>query len=126
MGRTVEDVARLLAVQAGENPEVPFGRGVEDYVAGLDRDMRGVKIGWLGDWGGAYAMEPGILDLCEAALRQFAELGAEVEGLPPPFPAEKRGHAGVTLRAMLNAGGFKAIYDDPAKRALLKLSLIHI
>ncbi len=26
MGRTVEDVARLLTVQAGENPEVPFGR----------------------------------------------------------------------------------------------------
>ena len=120
MGRTVEDVARLLAVQAGENPEVPFGRGVEDYLAGLDRDMRGVRIGWLGDWGGAYAMEPGIIGLCEAALRQFAELGAKIEVLPPPFPAEKLWHSWVTLRAMLNHGSKKVIWDDPAKRAQLK------
>ncbi|NTT87368.1 amidase [Tabrizicola fusiformis] len=120
MGRTVEDVARLLAVQAGENPEVPFGRPVEDYVAGLDRDLGGVKIAWLGDWGGAYPMEPGILELCETALRQFEEMGAVVETLPPPFPAEKLWQSWVTLRAMLNAGGFRAIHDDPAKRALLK------
>jgi amidase len=93
---------------------------VEDYVAGLDRDMTGVRIGWLGDWGGAYAMEPGIVELCEAALRQFEEMGAVVEVLPPPFPAEKLWHAWVTLRAMLNAGGFRALYDDPAKRAMLK------
>ncbi len=120
MGRTVEDVARLLAIQAGENPEVPFGRPTEDYVAGLDRDIRGLRIGWLGDWGGAYAMEPGILELCEAALRQFQEMGAVVEALPPPFPAEKLWQAWVTLRAMLNAGGFRALYADPAKRAQLK------
>lgn len=120
MGRTVEDVARLLAVQAGENPEVPFGRPVEDYIAGLDRDIKGLRIGWLGDWGGAYAMEPGILERCEAALRGFEDMGAVVEALPPPFPAEKLWSAWVTLRAMLNAGGFRAIYDDPAKRAQLK------
>jgi amidase len=120
MGRTVEDVARLLAVQAGENPEVPFGRPAEDYVAGLDRDIRGLRIGWLGDWGGAYTMEPGILELCEAALRQFEEMGAVVEPLPPPFPAEKLWQAWTTLRAMLNAGGFRAIWQDPDKRAQLK------
>ena len=120
MGRTVDDVARLLAVQAGENPEVPFGRPVEDYVAGLDRDIKGLCIGWLGDWGGAYAMEPGILELCTAALRQFEDMGAVVEPLPPPFPAEKLWQAWMTLRAMLNAGTFRAIYANPAKRAQLK------
>ncbi|MBL4927420.1 amidase [Fuscibacter oryzae] len=120
MGRTVEDVARLLAVQAGENPEVPFGRPVEDYIAGLDRDIKGLRIGWLGDWGGAYATEPGILELCEAALRQFEAMGAVVEPLPPPFPAEKLWQSWVTLRAMLNAGSFRTIYADPAKRAQLK------
>jgi amidase len=120
MGRTIEDVARLLAVQAGENPEVPFGRPVQNYVAGLDRDIRGLRIGWLGDWGGAYATEPGILDLCEAALHQFEEMGAVVEPLPPPFPAEKLWQAWTTLRAMLNAGSFRTLYADPAKRAQLK------
>jgi amidase len=120
MGRTVEDVARLLLVLAGENAEVPFPRAVPDVLSRLDRGIKGLKIGWLADWGGAYPMEPGILDLCGAALRQMEELGAVVEPLPPPFPAEKLWSAWVTLRAMLNAGGKRALAEDPAKRALTK------
>jgi amidase len=120
MGRTIEDVARLLTVQAGPNPEVPFDRANEDFGARLDIDMKGKRIGWLGDWGGAYAMEPGILELCEAGLKVYEDLGAVVEPLPPSFPAEKLWHAWVTLRAMLNANGMKALYDDPAKRTQIK------
>lgn len=121
MGRTVEDVARLLQVQAGINPEVPFGRVPGDYVSALEgASLKGKRIGWLGDWGGAYATEPGILALCEAALRQMEETGAIVEPMAPPFPAEKLWSAWITLRAMLNAGGFKAIYDAPDRRAELK------
>ncbi|MGL4239120.1 amidase [Tabrizicola sp.] len=120
MGRTVEDVARLLLVQAGENPEVPFPRAVPDVLSGLDRGLKGLKIGWLADWGGAYPMEPGILEACEAGLRVLEELGAIVEPLPPPFPAEQLWRAWVTLRAMLNAGGKRALVEDPAKRALTK------
>ncbi|MFN5998455.1 MAG: amidase [Paracoccaceae bacterium] len=118
MARTVEDVARLLLVLAGENPEVPFSRAVPDLR--LDRDLRGLKIGWLADWGGAYPMEPGILDLCTAALRQFEAMGAVVEPLPPPFPADKLWSSWVTLRAMLNAGAKRALAEDAAKRALTK------
>jgi amidase len=118
MARTVEDLARLLQVLAGENPDVPFPRSVPELA--LDRDLKGVRIGWLADWGGAYAMEPGILDLCEAALKEMETMGAVVEPLPPPFPAEKLWQAWVTLRAMLNAGGKRALAEDPAKRALTK------
>ena len=121
MGRTVEDVARLLTVQAGVNPEVPFGREGEDFAARLQgASLKGKRIGWLADWGGAYAMEPGIVELCAAALRQMEAMGAEVEAIAPPFPAEKLWQSWTTLRAMLNAGGFKAIYDQPDKRAQLK------
>ncbi len=120
MARTVEDLARLLLVLAGENPEVPFPRTVPDVLSGLDRDMKGLRIGWLADWGGAFAMEPGILDLCEAALRQMEDLGAIVTPLPPPFPAERLWQSWTTLRAMLNAGGKWALAEDPAKRALTK------
>ncbi len=120
MGRTVEDVARLLMVMAGENPEVPFPRAVPDVLSGLDRGIKGLRIGWLGDWGGAYPMEPGILDLCAAALRQMEDMGAVVEPLAPPFPAEKLWSSWVTLRAMLNAGAKRALAEDPAKRAQTK------
>ncbi len=120
MARTVEDLARLLAVQAGENPEVPFGRATADWTARMGEGLAGKRLGWLGDWGGAYATEPGIADLCRDALRQMEAMGAVVEELPPPFPAERLWQAWVTLRAMLNANGFRAIWADPARRALLK------
>ncbi len=121
MARCIEDIARLLTVQAGENPEAPFARPSQDFATALPgASLRGKRIGWLGDWGGAFAMEPGIIDLCEAALRQMQAMGAVVEPLPPPYPAEKLWQSWTTLRAMLNAGGFKDIYDDPARRARLK------
>ena len=121
MGRTIEDVARLLQVQAGPNPEVPFDRPAGDYVAGLEAArLKNKRIAWAGDWGGAFATEPGILDLCEIALRQMEAMGAIVTPIPPPFPAEHLWRAWITLRAMLNANSFRALYDDPAKRAQLK------
>ena len=120
MGRCVEDVARLLTVQAGINPSMPFGRAGMDYANHLTTDMRGKRIGWLGDWGGAYAIEPGILALCEAGLAVFEGLGARVDAIAPPFPAADLWQAWITLRAMLNAGGMADLYADPARRAQLK------
>jgi amidase len=125
MARNVEDIALLLSVQAGENPQAPFPRAKEDYLASLaDTDLAGKRIGWLGDWGGAYGCEAGILDLCETALRQMQAMGAVVAPLPPPDAAERLWKSWTTLRAAINAGGFKPIYDDPAKRAQLKAETI--
>lgn len=49
MARTVEDLARLLQVQAGVNPAVPFGRAGEPFADLLQGDLRGKRVGWLGD-----------------------------------------------------------------------------
>ncbi len=120
MARTVEDLALLLAVQAGENPEVPFARPTTDWTVRLGEGLTGKRIGWLGDWGGAYAMEPGILDLCRVALARMEGMGAVVEELAPPFPAGDLWRSWVTLRAMLNANAFRTIAADPVKHARLK------
>ena len=119
MARDISDIALLLDVMAGENPQVPFGRS-ERFSAPDPADLRGKRIGWLGDWGGAYAMEPGILAASESALRVFEDLGAVVEPVAPPFPAPKLWQAWITLRAMLNAGAKRGLYDDPAHRAMTK------
>jgi len=118
MGRTVEDVARLLAVMAGDNLDVPFGRG--GFSGGSQAKLRGLRIGWLGSWDGSYAMEPGILPICEAALADMAAMGAKVEAVAAPFPAEDLWQSWVTLRAMLTAGGKRTLYEDPVSRAQLK------
>jgi amidase len=120
MGRTVEDVANLLVVMAGENPAVPFGRGLAGVVAGHGRDIRGLRIGWLGDWGGAWPMEPGILALCEAALRDWEGMGARVAPLAPPVPAQDLWQAWTTLRSFLNAQRMRPLWQDPDRHAALK------
>jgi amidase len=120
MARTIEDLARFLMVLGGENPEVPFPRAAPDLLTGLEAGVKGRRIGWLADWGGAYAMEPGILAASEAGLKVLEDLGAVVEPVAAPFPAEQLWEAWVTLRAMLSAGGKRALYEDSAKRALTK------
>ncbi|WP_284162757.1 amidase [Frigidibacter sp. SD6-1] len=120
MARTIEDLARLLETLCGPNPEAPFGRAAESFADRLDRDVKGLRIGWLGDWGGAYPLEAGILDQCLAGARVLEDMGAIVEPVAPPYPAERLWHAWITLRAMLNAGSMKALHSDPAKRAKIK------
>ena len=120
MARCIEDVARLLDVQAGPNPRVPFGRISERFGDKLNIDVRGMRIGWLGDWGGAYAFEPGIIGACETALQVFADMGAIVEPLPPPFSAAELWQSWVTLRAMMNSNAMRTLYDDLATRAQIK------
>ena len=120
MARTIEDLARLLETLSGPNPETPFGRPAEPFADLLSANPAGKRIGWLADWGGAYPCEPGILAQCEAALGVFADMGAIIEPVAPPFAAGQLWDAWTTLRAMLNAGGMKALYDDPAKRSVLK------
>ena len=124
MGRTVEDVARLLEVLAGPDPRVPHGMAPEPYAEGLDVDPAGRRIGWLGDWGGAYAMEPGILDLCEAALGVFEAHGCTVEPVKPPFAAEELWESWTVLRSWAVAASRAALHADPARRARLKPELI--
>jgi amidase len=120
MARSPRDLAFLLSVLAGLNPEVPFCRPAEEFTARFGESLAGKRIGWLVDWGGAYATEPGILATCEAALRVFEDLGATVEPLAPPFPAEALWSSWTTLRAALNAGAKRELAADPAKRALTK------
>ncbi|MGA0564201.1 amidase [Ancylobacter sp. VNQ12] len=120
MGRSVEDVARLLETLAGENPAVPFGQPRATYADRLDINLRGLKVGWLADWGGAYPCKPGILDQCALGLKVLEELGAHVEPLAPPFPAEELWQAWIHLRGFLNAGSKGALWADAEKRALLK------
>ncbi|MCC5971518.1 MAG: amidase [Pararhodobacter sp.] len=124
MARSPRDLAALLEVQSGPAPGRPFCLPREDFVEHLQADVAGRRIGWLGDWGGAYAMEAGVMALCETALEDFTALGVKVEALAPPFPAAELWRAWLDLRAFANADRLGPLYDDPAKRALLKPAAI--
>ena len=81
MARSVRDLARLLATQSGHDPRLPLSLdGTLDVsaLAYTPDALRGLRVGWLGDLGGHLAMEDGILDVCEDALRAMQNAGAKV------------------------------------------------
>ncbi|WP_346432296.1 amidase family protein [Breoghania sp. L-A4] len=126
MGRSVADVAALFATQAGYDPRSPQslpGDGSE--FSTLARcEPKGLRIGWLSDLGGHLPFEPGVLELCEAALGAFTDLGCTVDHAATGFDMERVWRSWVTLRHALVAGDQRAAYDDVAKRALLKPAAI--
>ena len=93
MGRSVRDLARLLATQAGAAPHSPLALGSpEDGAALLAASLqplepRGLRVGWLADLEGYLPMEAGILERCGAGLRRLEGLGCAIEparlGMPP-------------------------------------------
>lgn len=100
MARSIRDLELLLAIQSEHDPRHPHSSG--PYRPETPRGK--LKIGWLADWGGAYAMEPGVLDLCEAAVGVFADQGHSVTALPPPFSAAALWEAWTVLRSWTIAG----------------------
>lgn len=122
MGRSVVDVARLLQTQAGYDPRAPLALNEDPAYLGqpLARDFTGVRLGWLGDYNGYLAMEPGIISGCEAALGDFRQLGCEVEACQPDYPMDALWDCWRVLRHWLVQGSLGALYADPAQRAQLK------
>jgi amidase len=118
MARSPRDLAALLATLAAPDPRVPFARPLPDL--SLDGPPERLRIGWLADWGGAYPMETGVLDLCAAALGRLEALGCSVVPLAPPMPGEALWESWTTLRAFAVAGSLAAPYADPAARARMK------
>jgi amidase len=90
LGRTVKDVAMLLSIQAGHDDRAPLSVNLDpmQFTQSLASDVKGKKIAWLSNWNNYFATDPGVLDICEAATRVFADLGCEVEAALPDFPPE--------------------------------------
>ena len=122
IARTVPDLAMMLSVIAGYDPRVPLSirEDPAKFRAPLARSLKGVRIAWGRDFGGYLPFEPGVLDLCEKALRVFEDLGCIVEEAMPAYPVEKVWRNWLKIRAWQVAALLKAPYSDPARRAMLK------
>ena len=111
MARSPEDIALFLDVMSGADRRQMHGYPVTDVAPLSPLNPKGLRIGWLGDWGGAFAMEPGILELSEASLRVFENLGCHVEPVAPPFSADEMWNSWITLRSWSVAMGLAPLMD---------------
>ena len=83
-GRSVRDVARILQTVAGRDPhdstsaDVP----VEDYVAGLDQNVRGLRVGVPGEYLRGLSPETG--ENIQKGIELLGKLGCEVTSISLP------------------------------------------
>ncbi len=121
LGRTTEDTIRLLHSLAGDYKGYPLSLrdelpAAEDFAA---PDLKGMTVGWMGDYDGYLATESGVIDLCEASLKSLADNGAIVESCQPQFDMDRLWQTWLTLRHWTRHS-MRVLYDDPATRKLLK------
>jgi len=123
MGRTTEDVARLLCTMGGWDARAPLSladplpdAAAPDPIACVP----GQRIGWLGSLWPDLPLEPGIRELCEAALRKLEAAGYAVEPCTLDVPRDTSWTAWLRLRQMLVGGKLGALYAQPVLRAQMK------
>jgi amidase len=133
IARTSTDLALLLQTMAGYDDRAPLSieQDVSGYRNSLDADFRGAKVAWLGDLGGYFPMEPGLLELCEQSLPVFDALGMEVTDQPRlPTSTSFAGTADLwpmflVYRHWLIGSQLGAVYGNPKLRAELKPEAIY-
>ena len=84
MGRTVADAALLFSVIAGPDARDPISLGppATPFHPVEPADLRGLRLAWTPNLG-RYPVEREVVEICEAALPVFRDLGAEVEEAAP-------------------------------------------
>ncbi|MBB5156385.1 amidase [Saccharopolyspora phatthalungensis] len=126
MGRTVRDVAMLLSTMAGPDERAPLSIEQDPtlFAGSLEHGFNGTRIGWIGDFDGYLATEPGVLDLCAESFASFTEIGCEVEPVSRRLPVEQAWQTFLLWRSWTVGRNHIDLHTDPAARAMLKPELI--
>jgi amidase len=121
MGRCIEDVAQLLAVQAGADLRAPLSLHAPiDFTARLDVNLKDKRIAWLGDLNGHLAIEPALATAYEQSLSSFGTLGCRVEAARLQIDLDAVWQAWLTLRGMTVAGNLAPLATNSRMQVLLK------
>ena len=112
MARTVADAALLLSVLAGPDPRSPIAlrEPGSRFAAPLERDVRGLRVAWSPDLGGAVPVEPEVAAAVRGAAQVFAALGCQVAEDCPSFAGADEAFR--TLRAWQFEVMFGALLDS--------------
>ena len=125
MGRNVEDTIRLLSSMAGYDSRSPLSRQdqLPSYDAYSAADLGEYRIGWLGNYDGYLAMEPGVLELCLSALQGLTTQGVIIEECMPDYELSRLWQTWLTFRHWA-LSDIQELYADPETRKLLKPEVI--
>lgn len=87
LGRTVGDCAAVLAAIAGHDPGDPLSskRAVPDFLAGLDRPIRGLRLGVVTEIAHGEGTDPVVRAAFDRALDVLRDQGAVIEEVSLPL-----------------------------------------
>ena len=117
MARSPLDLAKLLETMIQDDSNFSSG-DIREHLNAVS-STESLTIGWLGDWGGSYPMEDGVLETCEGALDQIlTTLGMNVEDLVSTelYPADQMWTNWNRLRFVATADKFEGALDDDIVR----------
>ena len=120
MARHVADLAQLLQTQAGYDPRQPLSQDAHLDTNFEPRDLRDLKVGWLGDLGGYLPTEPGVLPACEAGLDRLRAAGAQVSAVQLDMDPEAIWGAWLAWRRALVGPKVGALMGMPGAREAIK------
>ena len=85
IARNVHDSANLLGAIAGHDPKDSTSVPIEvpNYAKGLDGNLDGIKLGLPKEFLGA-GIDPDVQSIFETAVKQYEELGAEIQEISLP------------------------------------------
>ncbi len=121
MGRDTEDTIRLLGTMAGVSAIEPLSLrdALPDAEVYRSMDLGGMRVGWMADYDGYLATEPGVLGLCEQSLKQLEAQGVIVEPCKPDYDMDRLWRTWLTLRHW-RRHTMLPLYNDSEQRAQLK------
>ena len=125
MGRNAEDTIRLLHTMAGYDSRAPLSLKdkIPAYQAFQQPSLKGLRIGWMGDYEGYLPMESGVLDLCQNALKTISDRGAIIENCLPDYNMDRLWQTWLTLRHW-SISSERTLYDNAQIRKQLKPEII--
>src|SRR5256712_4335890 len=91
MTRTVADAALMMNVCAGpdERDQYSLPAPRVDYVKALRGSVKGLRVAYSDDLGGADAVDPEVRAVSAKAALAFRELGCRVETVDPRWPSPR-------------------------------------
>ncbi len=121
MARHAADLGLILSVMAGRHPASLQSLDVDAraFAGPLAASLKGVRIGWLGDWGGRVPHDPAVMAICANALPAFRAIGCTVAEAQVAHDIEPVWQALLTLRSWMSGTGLQRLADDPATRDLI-------
>jgi aspartyl-tRNA(Asn)/glutamyl-tRNA(Gln) amidotransferase subunit A len=113
MTRSVADAAIMLGTIAAPDPRdmTALVTPPQDYFAGLELGVRGLRIAWSPRLGYVESLDPEVEAITAKAARVFEELGATVEEVDPGFTDPI-----ATLETLWHVGAWSVLRGIPEAR----------